>query len=78
MTVGQDGCGRLAHLLSPHLLSPGHPGYGEILANSPITSVMTLCLTIFICSVLLDYYVCDNTHCSNYNISFSRMLTGMV
>lgn len=73
INVAQDGCGRLAHLLSP-----GHPGYGEILANSPIKSVMTLCLTIFICSVLSDYYVHDNTHCSNYNISVSRMLTGLV
>lgn len=35
MTVGQDGCGHLAHLLSPHLLSPGHPGYGEILVKFP-------------------------------------------
>lgn len=75
MTVAQDGWEHLAHLLSPHLLSPGHPGYGEILSNSAIKSVMTLCVTIFICSVLSDYYTCDNTRCSN---SVSRMLTGMV
>lgn len=72
-TVAQDGCGHLAHLLSP-----GLPGYGEIFANSLIKSAMTLCLTIFICSVLSDYYVHDNTYCSNYNISVCRMLTGMI